>query len=152
MIYNDIKRTAAANGGVPIGWKRFVTETGIGEAVWKGKLWARWSEAIREAGFTPNAMVQAYGEDDLLAKYAKLAVEFGRLPTNMDIRLRINNGLRIPDCATFRRAFGGKLQLIAKLRKFCEGRDEFSAAVPLCDSYLSRSNEEPESQVPRETQ
>ncbi|MEX0776574.1 MAG: hypothetical protein WD042_12795 [Phycisphaeraceae bacterium] len=65
-ILNEIKRTAAANKGVALGWKRFITETGIREADWKGKIWARWSDALREAGLSPNEMTRSHGEQALL--------------------------------------------------------------------------------------
>jgi hypothetical protein len=53
-ILDEIKRTAQGNGGAPLGTDRFATATGIGEAAWRGRYWARWNDAVKEAGFTPN--------------------------------------------------------------------------------------------------
>lgn len=51
QILSEIKRTAALNGGIPVGVRRFFAETGISQNVWSGKYWLRWSDALREAGF-----------------------------------------------------------------------------------------------------
>ena len=53
-IVDEIRRTAEKNGGIPLGKLRFLKETGIKEADWSGKFWSKWSEAIQEAGYTPN--------------------------------------------------------------------------------------------------
>lgn len=45
-ILDEIKRTAAANGGVAMGEARFEAETGIKRRDWFGIHWARWGEAM----------------------------------------------------------------------------------------------------------
>lgn len=142
-IIDEIRRTAQANGGVPLGWRKFATETGIRDPDWKGRFWARWSDALREAGYAPKEMTKAYSESELLEKFAGLSLEHGRLPTNADIRLSINNGLVFPDGNTFTRHFGGKPALIARLREYCQSRTKFTSVVAMCDGYLPRPDEEP---------
>ena len=70
-----------ANAGVPLGRQRFEAETGIKQSDWYGRFWARWSDAIRDAGFAPNQLQTAYAKAELLAKYAELAREAGRIPS-----------------------------------------------------------------------
>lgn len=151
-LINEIKRTAAVNGGVPLGWRKFESETGIREREWKGKLWARWSDALREAGFAPNEMTKAHGELLLLEKYASLALQLGRLPAVADTRLAVSNGLEFPDWNTFSKRFGGKSQLIAKLREYCQSRPEYVSVVSLCDGYVPREQNVPESLTHEEEQ
>ena len=62
-ILAAIKRTAAANGGEPLGQMKFFKETGIKKTDWYGKYWARWGDAIKEAGFSPNQMRDALETD-----------------------------------------------------------------------------------------
>ena len=61
-ILEEIKRTAAENNGVPLGKARFSSETGIRSTDWEGKLWARWSEAVLEAGLKPNEFNAAFDD------------------------------------------------------------------------------------------
>lgn len=72
-ILQEIKRTAESNGGIPLGWRKFAQETGIRYRDWLGKHWARWGEAVREAGYTPNQMTEAYDEAELFEKFIQLA-------------------------------------------------------------------------------
>ena len=68
QIISEIQRTAKANGGVALGFRRFEEETGISRYDWYGKFWARWGDAVREAGFEPNRMSEAYDDGFLLEK------------------------------------------------------------------------------------
>ena len=62
-----------ANGGVPLGVARFSQETGIRDSDWRAKIWVRWGDAFREAGFKPNQLQTAYDEEVLIAKLIGLA-------------------------------------------------------------------------------
>src|SRR5690242_8849162 len=114
-ILDEIRRTAAANGGVPPGRKRFYSETGIRESDWLGVHWARWSEAISEAGLTANQFQSAYSSDLMLRKYAHLALELGRLPVNAELRMKCRNEPEFPAESTFRNRFVTKEKLIREL-------------------------------------
>lgn len=71
-ILAAIRRTAAENGGKPLGSRKFEATTGIREGEWKRNYWPRWSDALREAGFAPNILTQAYSKNYLLEIYANL--------------------------------------------------------------------------------
>jgi hypothetical protein len=133
-ILEEIQRTAQANGGAPLGAKRFKDETGIREADWLGKFWARWSDALREAGFAPNEMQGAYDKTVLLDKYATFALELGRIPTANDLRLKGRSDAEFPNQKTFER-FGSKEQLVRELAEHCRGKAGYEDVVRLCEGY-----------------
>lgn len=58
-ILREIKRTTQANGGKPLRKIQFESDTGIKRYDWFGVYWARWSDALREAGYLPQHYVQA---------------------------------------------------------------------------------------------
>ncbi len=136
-ILQEIKRTAQANGGVPLGQRRFISETGIKTSDWFGIYWARWSDALHEAGFSPNQLQGAYDTTELLDKYAKLVLELGRLPTKGDLRLKARSDAKFPSDRTFDR-LGPKSKLITQLGEYCRSRDGYEDVVRLCEAYASR--------------
>jgi hypothetical protein len=81
-IIAEIKRTAEENGGTPLGVRRFQTETGIKPSDWEGRFWARWSDALVEAGFEPNPFTGPRDDGELLRSLAELAHELGHFQSN----------------------------------------------------------------------
>lgn len=89
-IINEIRRTAKLNGGVVLGWRRFEEESGIRYYDWYGQFWAKWSDAVREAGFEPNRMSEAFSAAFLIEKLISLTRRLGRVPTQGDLLLASN--------------------------------------------------------------
>jgi hypothetical protein len=84
-ILDEIKRTAKANNGVPLGRERFLQETGIKESDWYGKFWVRWGDALREAGFAPNQWQAAYRDELLIEKFISLIRELGQFVSKLEV-------------------------------------------------------------------
>jgi hypothetical protein len=105
---------------VPLGMQKFFRETGIKRHDWLGKIWARWGDALREAGFEPNQMQAAYTDNVLIVKFVDLIRDLRRFPVDaeVDMKARSEDGFPVPD--TFRRAFGSKQQFAAKLLDYCK--------------------------------
>jgi hypothetical protein len=148
-ILLEIRRTAAANGGVPLGvHHRFFAETGIKESDWRGKFWVRWSDAVKEAGLQPNELTPARTSEDLLDHLTSLVRELGRFPVMAEIRIKARSDPKFPSDRTFRR-FGGKRALAAQLEKFCRDRGENDLAQ-LCARAANADETENAERVPEE--
>jgi hypothetical protein len=149
LILQEIKRTAEANGGTPLGWRKFARETGIHERDWSGKHWARWGEAVREAGYTPNQMTGAYEEAELLERFIQLARELKRLPTDKDLRLKAHQNAEFPDSTTFRK-FGQKVALVRRVTEYCRARDGYDDIIALCEGHTPRGDHGSDDHAPIE--
>jgi hypothetical protein len=58
QIIEEIKRLAAENDGKAPGKELFANRTGIRKHEWLGKYWTRWSDALIDAGFSPNEFIK----------------------------------------------------------------------------------------------
>lgn len=131
-ILNEIKRTATANGGVPLGRLGFFKETGIREADWRGRFWARWNDAVREAGLEPNQKTEARSDDSMIEQFIALMRELGRFPVVSEMRLKKLRDGSFPNERTFER-FGSRPQFVEKILDYCSGRKGYEDIAPLCD-------------------
>ncbi len=148
-ILQEIRRTAEANGGEPLGWRRFATETGIRVTDWS-KFWARWGDAIRETGLAPNEFTAAYSSSKILHHYADLAREMGRLPAWADIKLKARKDPSFPSDTVFRR-FGSKSNLVKQLVEHCQQQGDYEDVITICQAYHPRPHtDQSENEAPVE--
>ena len=131
QILSEIRRTAEANAGVPLGRDRFEKETGIGARDWEGRYWARWSDAVAEAGFNPNKMNTAYSDGVVFERYVAFIRKLGRMPVNNEMKIAARNGT-LPNPKTITAHFGRAAQVRARLRDYCiahSGHDDILAIL-----------------------
>ena len=133
-ILREIKRTAEANGGIPLGKDRLHSETGIKQSDWQ-KYWARLSDAHQELGYTPNQLQQPFDKTELLAKYAKYAQQLGQLPAEAHLRLQAHRDPEFPCASTFSNRLGTKPELVAQLLDHCRSRGGYDDVVRMCEEY-----------------
>ena len=124
FIIAEIKRCAEANGGKAPGQSQFSRVTGIPEYQWS-RHWPRWSEAVAEAGYSPNVLQGRLDDEVLLTALADLAQELGRMPSAREMKQRAHVDPSFPSHNTFSR-FGGKAQLVVRLLDFVETRSKWS--------------------------
>lgn len=124
MILSEIRRCALANGGIPLGRGRFERETGIRETDWLGKYWARWGDAIREAGFEPNTLNASFAEDDLLAALVEFIQDLGHFPAKAELMLRRKADPSFPSHNVFAR-LGNRSELASRVLRHCGDEPSF---------------------------
>lgn len=134
FILAEIRRVADANEGQAPGSQRFEKETGIRKSQWYGLMWARWGDALVEAGLSPNTLMAKADPDHLLTKFAEAARHFGRIPPDGELRLYARTvDPSYPGHTTFNAAFGSKAGGIERLREWLQDKSEFadvSALLP----------------------
>jgi hypothetical protein len=131
-ILNEIRQTAADNGGKPLGRERFVRITGITEYE-VGRYWVRYGDAVREAGFEPNKLNAAHGDDFLIEKFIGLTRKLGHVPTNGEMRLeRTGDDPVFPSAKVYER-FGSKNDLIGHALSYSRERSEYDDAVEILE-------------------
>ena len=151
QVVEAIRRVAAANGGRPPGKGLFTRETGIRESYWEGRYWARWSDALIEAGFDPNRMNERFDDSAVLAALADEVRRLGRFPTHAELRLRRRADSSFPSWGVFER-FGARATLIARLAEYCAtagGWDDVALILTSAAASSSGSADSSDTRRPR---
>jgi hypothetical protein len=142
-ILDEIRRTAEANGGSALGRERFEKATGIKESDWRGRYWARWNDALQEAGFSSNQLNPAYNDAHLLARLADLVREIGRYPTAAEVLLKRRRDPQFPSQKVYER-FGVKAEQARKLMEYCLTTSGFEDVAALCKPVAAAAASGPE--------
>jgi len=138
-IISEIKRTAKANGGVPLGMGMFEKETGIKKGNWSGKYWVKWSDAIQEAGYKPNKLQQAYDEEWLIERLITLIREKNRYPTKAEIQFKSFNDKSFPHNTTFVNRLGkNKTDIVNTIFNYCKNKKGYEDIVEICTPLLKK--------------
>jgi hypothetical protein len=143
FILDEIRRTAEENGGTPLGKSRFSAETGIRIADWCGIHWARWNEAIVEAGLAPNRLQGPSDTEEMTRQYCDLAKDLGRLPVETELKMKARRDPEFPSPNTYWNRLGSKRERLVACREFCHSHPGYEDVLQWCEQYLAR--------VPRQT-
>jgi hypothetical protein len=130
-IIEEIKRTTAENGGVPLGWRSFGKVTGIAESRWRGKYWRSWSEAVQAAGFTPNRPKEAHEREALVLALTQLAAKLGRFPTQADVMLERHAHPTFPSMTAYDKHLGKRAVMIEAVRAYATEHPEYRDVLGL---------------------
>jgi hypothetical protein len=126
-ILSEIRRLAAENGGVPLGLDSFSKASGILAHQWKGFYWARWNDALQEAGFDPRTWGPVQQDDETLLHFlAQRTRELGHVPTGPELLLYKRTHADSPHLSVFRERFGKKDELVERLFGFTQAHPDYA--------------------------
>lgn len=143
QILNEIRKFAQANDGRVPGVRIFERETGIRESAWRGVLWARWGDAVKEAGLEPNVKQGRIEEDFFLAKIAVACRHFGKFPTAMELRMFQKQDDNFPNVKSITRHFGSLTRIPNQLAKWAEVQGNYPDLAAILGDASSASEGPP---------
>lgn len=147
QILNEIRRTAVANGGVPLGKKRFERETGIRDADWYGKIWPNWSDAVRDAGYSANGLKGKFESNEVLLRLVDAVREFGHFPGTGELRLKKRIDRTFPNSKVFYSHFGNRDRQKRAVLNFCRSHAGYDDVVSLVGSLSENDIEQSQNEV-----
>ncbi len=142
-ILCEIKRLAQANDGKTPGSGVFERATGIKKSDWYPHLWLRWSDAVIEAGFTPNKFIIAMSDEVLIQSYIGLMREIQKVPVAGEIQRKSKADKSFPSGSVFDR-LGGKEKLLKAVVDYCKEHQGHEDIITLCLEYKRTLKRGPE--------
>lgn len=131
-ILEAIRRTAATNGGRPLGRGRFVRLTGITEYAMT-QHWPKYSDAVLEAGFEPNALNASMDDTSVIGTFVELTRKLGRTPTSNDLRFARASDRSFPSRGVFDR-LGSRNDRIARALEYCQANASYADVVSILEA------------------
>jgi hypothetical protein len=141
-ILAEIRKFVAGNAGEIPGERTFLAATRIKPSAWKGRYWARWTDAVREAGYDPNAMTQKIPNEDILQYLAGFIAKLGYFPVRDEINIQAKVETGFPVWQTVKKRYGGMPQTAAALLEFSR-KTENTAVAKLCEARLEHEASKP---------
>ncbi len=136
FVISEIKRVSESLGRVP-GKQVFEDETGLKSRTFLGRYWVNWTDAVAEAGLSPNQLVQAYPEQHLLRLLAELVRELGHMPSFNELRYAWRNKEGFPHPNAFSRRLGAKQDWSKAIREFAGQNTEFADILPIVPETIA---------------
>ena len=140
-ILQEIHKFVAERKEAP-GELQFKAVTRIKPSAWKGRYWVRWTEAVREAGYDPQSMVQRTPDETIIENLAEYIGRLGHFPVRDEINLESRKLSGIPTWTTLKRRYSGMSELAAALLKFSRQKGDLKVAV-ICEERLIREQKKP---------
>lgn len=148
-IIAEIRRLAASSEQPP-GQQRFERETGIAQHQWRGRYWARWGDALTEAGFQPNTWTGRGDPTELLSGIVAACRHFGRYPTNSELEMLRRANPLIPHPKSIQNLFGSRQDVLTAIARHVAADPALSdvaAMLPAQSGEASQSRPSPKNVV-----
>lgn len=131
FIVEEIRRLARRDGGRAPGRLTFERATGVKYEQWCGVYWARWSDAVVEAGLAPNQLQRKLDSDVVLLEVIDASRHFQHLPTVSEMKLYRRQHQAFPNAKTVLRHFPTKASLAAAVRRLVEADASYADILPM---------------------
>ena len=141
QIIQQIQLMARSNGNKPPGSAQFEKHTRIGQSKW-GLYWARWGDALKEAGYEPNTLQGKADPDWLMENLANLTRKLGNVPVNREFRIEARNSPGFPS-HTVLSALGDKAQRARLVLDWSEKKGGYDDVVGICKAVINSAPELP---------
>lgn len=138
-ILNAIRDLADPGTGVAPGKNRFEKESGIRSSEWRGVYWARWGDAVADAGLALSKWQEPHPDEHLLASLAKLTRDLQHFPTDAERSLRRRQNSSFPTGSSFSRRFGRRADLASALLSWCEKNPGWEDVASICEPIATAS-------------
>ena len=105
--------------------------------------WARWGDAVREAGYEPNVKQEKFEEEFFLAKIAEACRHYGKFPTAMELRMFQKTDDKFPNTKSIIRHFGSLKNIPDHLAGWVKANGNYPDLVPILGAHykIGRSDE-----------
>jgi hypothetical protein len=103
-----------------------------------GVYWARWGDALIEAGFKPLEWNTRLDEKEILDAIVGLVRKYDRYPVRAEIQIESRNSTSIPVPNTLRRRLGTRAEVIRKLSEYCSSGEEFADVRTILAKELTK--------------
>jgi hypothetical protein len=117
QIISEIQRVATEQGRPP-GSQVFAKETGIRETDWRGRYWARWGDALADAGLGSNEFNARMSDEAIAEAMVRAIRDLGRFPTHAELKLRRRSDPEFPAATTLIRR-GNQAGIARIVLDFC---------------------------------
>jgi hypothetical protein len=98
--------------------------------------WARWGDALKEAGFEPIVPQHKIPEDVICKKFCELSIKLKKKPTYSELKMAKRNDVDFPSSRIMVRHYGSISKLSERAIEYAKRDKEYSSAV----DYLSTSD------------
>jgi hypothetical protein len=137
-ILEEIRRLTKESS-TPPGVLAFKRETGIQEHDWRGVYWARWGDALTEAGFAPNEWQGKHSTELVFAKFIKACRHYSRVPTSAELQIYARGLEDFPGAKSLFGHFGSKEALLEHLRAWVTDKAEFADVADMLGSGKAKA-------------
>lgn len=114
-VLAEIKRLTQRDGGQVPGQRAFQMETGISIGSWKGRFWSNWSEAVSEAGFSPNQAPAKKDDTEIIEILAEAVRHFEHFPSLAKLSVFLHARPGAPSLRTIKDRYPQKNDMIVAL-------------------------------------